>query len=612
MRRNTLPLPALALLLALAATTRAATFRAFSLKAVELKIKAVGSWWRVSQKDILHLGQINTLDGMVYDSARGDVILVGRHLDDRARLTLDDLVVALRARLRYNKWPLVRPDVIPESPETRELFVRMEGGIANTAFAQDLVAATDWLATLGAGLAKNPPKDLRSCWDRVNLKSPSPDTPNQLAARLWLFPFVRKALLSNGVCIFSGFDLEVYPQVIMAAADGKMVREFYRKPEPAVDDFAKEAAGRLDDLYAASPALNRLRGLYQLVVAAEAVSSLRPRPDLSWWLMDYPLKQTQFSRKTKVKRREQDAGKGWLDLMGATQLAAIVLAPEGGNVASLKRVVLATRGSAISWHFAVARWAIPGAKEKPDWDRIPSLFTRALWLRQARRYDEALKLYGQAAAIAPRVAELWCGTGDVLYMMGRFDQARDVYQRATQLRPDMATAWSGKALALTKLGLTNSASQSYNRATELNPMLAVAWSNKGVAYGKLGQHDLEMKCYDRALKIDPGFANAWCNKGVALGKLGKRREAVECFVKAVQLEPSYAKAWYNLGALHLQLKRGKEALACIQRAAMLGFGPARRTLQAIAQAAKKENQEQEKKQENQTKPPQQPKPKRPR
>jgi len=602
MRRRNGWLGSVVALLAAVAGARAGTFRAFSLKAAEEKIRAVGSWWRVSQKDILYLGQINTLDGVVYDSSRGDIIVVGRHLDGRARLSLDDLVVALRARLRYNKWPLVRPDVTPESPKSRELFIRLEGGIEKTAFAKSLVEATRWLASVAAGLAKNAPKGLRSSWQRLNAKDRDGNSPNQLSARLWLFPVCRRALVGHGVATFSDFAVKVYPQVLVAGRDGKMVRDFYKRPEPALDGFARDAAERFDELCEASGALNRLRGLYQLVVAAEAISAFRPRPDLSWWLMEYPLKEMEFSRKIKPERQEQANGKGWLEVMGASQLVAIVLAPEGGVVGPVKRAVLATRGSAITWQFTVADWGIPKAKVKPEWDKVGELFTRASWLRQSRRYAEAIELYGQAAALAPNVGELWCAKGDVLYTAGRFDQARGAYERAIRARPDMALAWSGKALALTKLSLTARASQCYKKAIELNPMLAVAWTNRGVAYGKLGQREMELKCYDRALKIDPGFAGAWCNKGVALSKLGKRLEAMKCFAKAVELEPSYAKAWHNLGAVYAALKKGKEAVACFRRAAILGFAPAIRTLQAIQQSAQKEAKENKQQEEAQPEP----------
>jgi len=324
-----------AALLAVVRAGDAATFRAFSLKAAEAKIKAIGSWWRVSRKDILYLGQINALDGLVYDSSRGDIILVGRQVEGRSKLTLDDLVVALRSRLRYNKWPMVRPDVTPESPKTHELFIRMEGGVERTAFGQTMVEASNWLASVAAGTAKNPPQGLRSSWERLNSKDRKPDSANQLAARLWLFPICHKALLGPGVATFAGIRLKVYPQVILAAKDGKLIEDFFKRPEPAFEDFAAEASEKFEAFCEASPALNRLRGLHELVVAAEAVAKLKPRPELSWWLMDYPLKQVEFDRNRPGAR-----GRGcWGDQTGGPGHSGFGcgLAVHGGELGHSRR-----------------------------------------------------------------------------------------------------------------------------------------------------------------------------------------------------------------------------------------------------------------------------------
>lgn len=59
------------------------------------------------------LGGINKVQGFVYDQKNGDLILVGDHEEGRAPLTLEDLVVALRERFRYNQWPLVSIDPTP-------------------------------------------------------------------------------------------------------------------------------------------------------------------------------------------------------------------------------------------------------------------------------------------------------------------------------------------------------------------------------------------------------------------------------------------------------------------------------------------------------------------
>lgn len=114
MRRTNVATPkALALatfLLCLVGQAHAAQYTAFSLKVAQQRIEKVGETWRQSQPEVLGLGGTNHVEGFVYDEKNGDLILVGDHEEGRAPLTLDDLVVALRARFRYNQWPLVSID----------------------------------------------------------------------------------------------------------------------------------------------------------------------------------------------------------------------------------------------------------------------------------------------------------------------------------------------------------------------------------------------------------------------------------------------------------------------------------------------------------------------
>lgn len=72
----------------------------------------------------MNLAGINKVEGFVFDSATGDLILVGQKEQDRTVLTLDDLIVALRARFRYNEWPLVSIDPTPDTEKTQMQHIR--------------------------------------------------------------------------------------------------------------------------------------------------------------------------------------------------------------------------------------------------------------------------------------------------------------------------------------------------------------------------------------------------------------------------------------------------------------------------------------------------------
>jgi hypothetical protein len=72
------------------------------------------------------LGCINKAVGLMIDRARPDIILVGHHDPNRPPLTLDDFVVALRARFIHGAWPLVSIDPTEETKQTGLQRVRME------------------------------------------------------------------------------------------------------------------------------------------------------------------------------------------------------------------------------------------------------------------------------------------------------------------------------------------------------------------------------------------------------------------------------------------------------------------------------------------------------
>jgi len=107
-----------------------AEYIAFSLKVAKERIISTpeAKDYRRLYPEVFNLGGITAIKGLVYDRKTGDVILVGQRDPKRAKLTLDDFVVALRARFIYRKWPLVSIDPTPQTKETNMQIVRFEGG----------------------------------------------------------------------------------------------------------------------------------------------------------------------------------------------------------------------------------------------------------------------------------------------------------------------------------------------------------------------------------------------------------------------------------------------------------------------------------------------------
>ncbi len=127
-------------------------YTAYSLKITQQRIEQAGAHWREKEPEVASLGGINKVEGFVSDRASDDLTLVGQREEGRSPLALDDLVVALRARFRYNEWPLVSVDPTPDTEKPQMQHVRFEGGIGNTAFGKAMFDADYRLKELSVGL----------------------------------------------------------------------------------------------------------------------------------------------------------------------------------------------------------------------------------------------------------------------------------------------------------------------------------------------------------------------------------------------------------------------------------------------------------------------------
>src|SRR5437879_6404377 len=81
---------------------------AYSLNAAERMVKSGGR-----DPEIANLAKITRLMGLMYDRQRRDVVVIGRAEEGRPTLSLSDFVVALRAVILLEQWPLVSIDPTP-------------------------------------------------------------------------------------------------------------------------------------------------------------------------------------------------------------------------------------------------------------------------------------------------------------------------------------------------------------------------------------------------------------------------------------------------------------------------------------------------------------------
>ena len=365
----------------------ATQYTAFSLKVAHQKIEQAGENWRQKELDVVNLAGINKVEGFVYDSNMGDLILVGEHEQGRVALTLDDLVVALRARFRYDEWPLVSIDPTPDTEKTHMQRVRFEGGIQDTPFGQAMFEADYRLKELGMGLVEPGISSFQTAWDRNVEETESVTVPGQrqITSRFWFYPINPHVVVREGVCVVRGLKVGVFTEVLSAKIDRKLVEDTKVFKDATNDAFASDVSQRFDDLCQTQPSFNRLRGLQELVAVSKALEELEERPELSYWLEKYPLAKVETLKETKVLRRRYDGQRGWFEVSGGVHLTALAMRLNAGDVTALREAVLKVRPSlnALKWSFVAAEWLIPIESGRIKPEDITPLFQQAVFLYEA-------------------------------------------------------------------------------------------------------------------------------------------------------------------------------------------------------------------------------------
>ena len=231
---------------------------------------------------------------------------------------------------------------------------------------------------------------------------------------------------------------------------------------------------------------------------------------------------------------------------------------------------------------------------KPD--DFLGVFNFALSWDYAGKFDEALKYYAQAEAMAATDPAVKNNIGRIylkrklyddaiaqfqkaLEMDGMFPDARNNLALALAAKGDYAASnaeWRKLILATTgEIGRAKSpkakadlqtrlvsaraalaenflrdkkyteAATEYRALTKSAPANTAAWSNLGLALYHTKDYAAALHAYDDLLKRDPRNAIAHNNRGVVLEAMDRKADALVAFDKAVQLKPDYTEAKAN-------------------------------------------------------------------
>ena len=194
------------------------------------------------------------------------------------------------------------------------------------------------------------------------------------------------------------------------------------------------------------------------------------------------------------------------------------------------------------------------------------LFNKALELHQAKKLDEADKLYKKLLATLPTHPTLLANIGTIALQKGKYEEAVRVLSKSLQIVPNQPIAFSNRGNALKGLKRYEEAIVSYDKAIALNPHYVEAYTNRGVALHELKQLDEAVASYDKALALNAYNVDAYYNRGNALKDLKRQEEALASYEAALTINPNLAEAYTNRGLVLKALKRLDEALESYNKA----------------------------------------------
>ena len=407
MRHPHIPVLTVAVCMGMAVMVRTAVaaplYQAFSLREASRQAEAGGTG-----NALLNMGNITRIAGMVYDRKRQDVILVGLVRKDLPACTLDDLTVALRARLRYDKFPLVSIDPDEETQKTKLQKVRFDGNLEDTRFGSDFLDCDvvlkryslqklkdipsvqpyttrigkdvcDKLGTLASGVDWTEAKETQDMIESNQGVTVSTSTSYQ--ARFWFYvdePYKADCKPSKSMPeVFCLNELKIRVKCENTLDQKNRVKnedmpdqEVAENRNAVADLYSKDWSNNMDVMCEAFPVLKRLKIIYDLTAVADAITHLDKQTYLDYLLERHRIELVPTKRNWQLEERfgvvnRSDETRLLIRLSGGIDVSAELEFLENGDLTALRDIVIKSRPSEneLTWQLPMDSWSMPNAKD---------------------------------------------------------------------------------------------------------------------------------------------------------------------------------------------------------------------------------------------------------
>ncbi|MDN0077462.1 tetratricopeptide repeat protein [Crenobacter sp. SG2303] len=202
----------------------------------------------------------------------------------------------------------------------------------------------------------------------------------------------------------------------------------------------------------------------------------------------------------------------------------------------------------------------PVLKAYPDSPQLHLLM--GLALVKLAQDDGALRHFGQAIALEPRMAEAYVNRGIMLKNRGRLDEALADLDRAIALHPNLAEAYYNRGNVRLALNQMQAARDDFATAVRLNPHYADALANLGELLARDGAFAEAFPLLRQAVVLQADRPEFHDSLGNALSGLSRHEEAIAAYRTALQLNPSQPDVLAHLGNALAECEHYDEARQC--------------------------------------------------
>ena len=174
-------------------------------------------------------------------------------------------------------------------------------------------------------------------------------------------------------------------------------------------------------------------------------------------------------------------------------------------------------------------------------DKTLELHKRAVIAAQAKKPDDAAKLFAELVTADPNDFIAWSELADQYFLLNKYEDANAAYKHALGLRIDYVPAWINIGQMRVAQKQLPAAIEIFKHLLELEPDSAKAYRLLGEAYLQNKQGSLGVEALNKAIELDP-IGMAECHLAVAhLYELaGAKQMATKEYKAFLKKVPDYA------------------------------------------------------------------------